>query len=101
MISSALNNSLGRCEQTVAWIDCTKQGARIGLGVYTRANWSETGALEPHRDRALAMPIEAPWFQRQYRSRDRCSTRRIARPGCRAQLSLYSSFFYPLDGLQD
>ena len=100
----ALNDdSLARCEQTVAWVDCTKQGARIGLGVYTRANWSETGALEPHKDRALAMPIEAPGFANNPLSRSLFNTAYRAtwlmKP--RAAQAHYSSFFYPLDGLQD
>jgi L-gulonolactone oxidase len=49
-----------RFEHTVAWIDCTRTGARAGMGVYSRANWAASGPLEPHPTRQIALPAFAP-----------------------------------------
>jgi FAD/FMN-containing dehydrogenase len=52
-----------RAEHTMAWIDCLSDGARLGRGVLSAANWSSHGPLTPHReDPKLAMPIDAPGF---------------------------------------
>lgn len=100
----ALNReSLERSEQTVAWIDCTRRGARIGEGVYTRADWSASGALTPHDTRAKVVPIDAPGFainpvsltvfNRLYRAAQ------LMKP--RSGTAHYSSFFHPLDALEE
>jgi FAD/FMN-containing dehydrogenase len=47
-------------EHTVAWIDCTRTGRRVGLGVYSRANWAPDGPLEAHSPRTRAVPAFAP-----------------------------------------
>jgi len=49
-------------EHTVAWVDCTQGGARLGRGIFTRGNWAPEGGLAAHVDRAIPVPIEAPSF---------------------------------------
>jgi L-gulonolactone oxidase len=99
----ALNReSLADFEHTVAWVDCTKRGSRVGLGVYKRANWSSAGGLEADIRPAMAVPAEAPGFalnplslalfNTAYRAAQLARPRR-ARIGC-------GPWFYPLDGLE-
>lgn len=95
-------DSLGRFEQTVAWIDCTRRGARLGLGVYTRANWAPSGRLAAHEARQpLTIPVETPGFlinrhtlaafNRVYRAAQLSRPRRARTP--------YAKVFYPLDAV--
>ncbi|CAN5605903.1 FAD-binding oxidoreductase [soil metagenome] len=100
----ALNaESLALCEQTVAWVDCTQRGAKAGMGVYTRANWAKHGALTAHSSGAKTVPLETPGFlinplslalfNTAYR------TAQLLKPR-RAQAH-YSSFFHPLDSIEE
>jgi L-gulonolactone oxidase len=99
----ALNGeSLTRCEQTVAWIDCTKRGAKAGLGVYTRADWADDGRLEPHQDRAKTVPIEAPGFLLNPLSLSlfNAAYRAVQLMKPRRATAHYASVFYPLDSVE-
>lgn len=87
-------------EHTVAWIDCTRTGDKIGGGIFQRANWGSDGDLLPHdRGKSVSVPFSPPigpvnrytvkafsrlydWAQRRADARTRTH---------------YSSFFYPLD----
>ncbi len=101
----ALNlQSLERFEQTVAWIDCAQRGSKLGLGVYTRANWATDGGCVAQGDRrGPSLPFEAPsfalnrvslsLFNQAYRAVQ------LARPR-RARLA-YGDVFYPLDAVQN
>lgn len=91
-------------EHTVAWMDCTATGRHFGRGVFSRGNWSENGALQPHSSRQrLGVPFEAPTgllnritvslFNRFYFHAHKF------RAGPRRQH--YGSFFYPLDGIHN
>lgn len=99
----ALNEeSLGRWEHTVAWIDCTRQGAKIGAGVYSRANWSAAGDLAVGHELRRMLPVETPGFlinrlsltafNRLYRA--------VQLAGPRQGREHFSKFFYPLDSVQ-
>jgi len=55
-------DSKDRFEHTVAWVDCTQGGRRLGSGVFIRGNWAADGGLRPHSERMAAMPFEAPGF---------------------------------------
>ena len=95
--------SIRNWEHTVAWIDCTRRGARRGMGVYTRAAWREQGDLTPHSSRMKRMPFELPGalinsvslaaFNRLYRMAQLWKPRRSALH--------YASFFYPLDAIAE
>ena len=51
------------CEHTMAWIDCTTGGARLGRGILSVANWSPFGDLTPHHEEPRRkMPVDAPGF---------------------------------------
>lgn len=90
-------------EHTVAWIDCTRAGDRLGLGVYSRANWAADGPLTPHRAPRISVPSVAPGlpfnrltlsvFNRLYRARQ------LAAP--RARRLPYGAVFHPLDAIGD
>lgn len=90
----------GNHEYTVAWLDCATGGARLGRGLFTRANHAATASPAPRR-RAPGVPFTPPvslvnrytvrlfnalWYARQ---RER---RRQAREPLHA-------FFYPLDAV--
>lgn len=95
--------SLESHEHTVAWIDCTRSGADIGRGVYTRANWAESGGLTPHPAKSRRVPIEAPGF-----TLNRTSLRLFnqvyralqLRKPARSRMH-YGDFFHPLDSLAE
>lgn len=90
-------------EHTVAWVDCTRQGDRVGMGVYTRANWAKEGGLIPHQMGQIPFPLETPgWvinrlslgaFNRFYRAVQLARTSKA-----RAH---YAKIFYPLDAIGD
>jgi L-gulonolactone oxidase len=94
-------DSGGRFEHTVAWIDCTRTGARAGTGVYSRANWSASGPLEPHPTRQITLPAFTPGapftgltvgaFNRFYRALQLIPPRRKPVP--------YAKVFHPLDAI--
>ncbi len=42
--------------QTKGWIDCLKQGARLGRGVLFRGRWAEPGEAPPHPPRGRPRP---------------------------------------------
>lgn len=87
-------------EHTVAWIDCTARGQRLGQGVFTSGNWAYSGGLDPHRaSGGPALPFDAPslalnalslrGFNLAYRQRQ-LTKQRSARVH-------YAGFFHPLD----
>ncbi len=89
-------------EHTVAWIDCTARGHNAGRGIFSRANWSREGPLEPHGERqGLSVPFDAPGallnrltvglFNRLYGA----AQKRKAGP----LRQHYSQFFHPLDSI--
>jgi len=49
-------------QHTVAWVDCTAQGAGLGRGIFSRANWSASTDRTAHRPPHLAVPLDAPAF---------------------------------------
>lgn len=89
-------------EYTVAWIDSTARGARLGRGLLFRANHSPVkGADAPLRDPRLSVPVQPPFplvnrafltlynrtiLARQRRSVDERDVDCV-------------KFFYPLDGI--
>ena len=91
-------------EHTVAWVDCTASGDRLGQGVLSCGDWAEAGALTPHRSKAgPALPVDLPGFALNpitlkafnlaYRKRQ------LMKP---AQARVhYSGFFHPLDSIRD
>lgn len=89
-----------RHEHTVAWIDCTARGDRLGQGVFSSGDWSEQGAFEPHKTGAgPTLPIDAPEFAlnpvtlRVFNSAYR--RRQLMKPA-RSTVH-YGGFFHPLD----
>ena len=90
----------GDWEHTVAWIDCLARGKDLGRGLFMRGRHQAGGALKPHGEARLSVPIDAPsWllnattvrlFNLGYRHRPWAMGRRIWH---------YDPFFYPLDSL--
>lgn len=93
-----------RHEHTVAWIDCTAAGDRLGQGVFSSGDWAEVGGLEPHdagagptlpfdAPRAALNPLTLKLFNSVYRRRQ------LMKPQ-RSRVH-YSGFFHPLDSIRD
>lgn len=97
-------DSVGSHEHTVAWIDCLTRGAREGRGVFTRANWADDGRLDVHDDHTLKnAPFDFPRFALSKFSvtvfnEVYYQIRRLTRKCSRQH---YSSYFYPLDSVQN
>jgi FAD/FMN-containing dehydrogenase len=90
-------------EHTVAWVDCLARGAKLGRGLFTRANYaeSEQGRLPTSPRMRVRFPIDPPFslvsgpvlklFNTLYYHRQRSE--------CVASRVHYESFFYPLDAI--
>ena len=86
-------------EHTVAWIDGTASGSKLGRGIFQRANWLVDGDLAPQSEAALTVPFEAPGallnsvviraFNSLYY--------RLQKSGKARTRMHYAPFFYPLD----
>ena len=91
-------------EHTVAWIDCTARGDRLGQGVFSSGNWAASGALEAHQAKAgPALPLDAPGF-----ALNPLTLRAFNLVYRQAQLLKpqnsrvhYAGFFHPLDSIRD
>jgi FAD/FMN-containing dehydrogenase len=91
-------------EHTVAWIDCTARGDRLGQGVFSSGNWAASGGLDPHEAKAgPALPVDAPGF-----ALNPLTLRAFNMVYRRAQLLKpknsrvhYAGFFHPLDSIRD
>ncbi|AMO24429.1 FAD-binding oxidoreductase [Ramlibacter solisilvae] len=88
---------------SVAWIDCTAHGPKLGRSVLFLGEHDTQGPLDYRERTRLAVPIEAPSFATgstalrcfnalyYARARAKASTRRVS----------LADYFYPLDAIQD
>ncbi|RJS92353.1 FAD-binding oxidoreductase [Salinisphaera sp. Q1T1-3] len=97
-------NSADSHEYTVAWVDCSARGNRLGRGWFMRANHL-SGLAQPRQrprgpgpsvfatppfslvNRATLGPLNSLYFHRRARRRDRAA-------------SHYQPYFYPLDAVR-
>jgi len=86
---------------TVAWIDCFAPKSKRGRGIFTRAKFSEYGALDPHKTKtALTWPFATPAFLLNRFTISIFNTLYRWRPGARMKGRIhYDPFFYPLDAI--
>lgn len=92
-------------EYTVAWVDCAGQGAKLGRGLFTRANHAPArpDARPSAPSRRLRVPFSPPFslinrwslkaFNKLYYHRQP--------PGIARVTTHYEPYFYPLDGIGD
>ncbi len=91
-------------EYTVAWVDCTAQGKKLGRGLFSRGNHAaEPGPLIASPPPKFTAPFDAPnlllnsWtvnaFNAVYYGKQQ---RRVV-----SKRSHYEGFFYPLDAIGD
>jgi FAD/FMN-containing dehydrogenase len=89
-------------EHTVAWIDCSRIGDKIGGGIFQRANWVSDRDLAPHdRDKSVSLPFSppiGPVNRHTVRAFNRLYDWAQRRGDPRSRVH-YSSFFYPLDAV--
>lgn len=88
-------------EHTVAWVDCTQGGGKLGRGVFTRGVWATEGGFAPHADKSLPIPIEAPSFALNPLTLKAFNTAFDAAQRLKAGKSRvhYAGHFWPLDAL--
>lgn len=89
-------------EFSVAWLDCTARGNRLGRGIYSAGKFSNIGALSLHKKSKISVPltpsfslvnkISVKLFNEMYY--------RVSRTRNHSRLH-YDPFFYPLDGVQN
>ena len=90
-------------EYTVAWLDCTARGSRLGRALFNRGNHAveKPGKIPRPPGRRLSVPVEPPFtlvnsmslraFNTLYYQRQRERQRR--------EVVHYAPFFYPLDAI--
>ncbi|MGB0906408.1 MAG: FAD-binding oxidoreductase [Maricaulaceae bacterium] len=86
---------------TVAWVDCFAPKSKLGRGIFTRANFTNSGALDGHTtDSTLSWPFPTPRFCLNRLSISAFNLFYRIRPGARFKGRMhYNPFFYPLDGI--
>nr|WP_272916775.1 FAD-binding oxidoreductase [Alteraurantiacibacter aestuarii] len=85
---------------TVMWVDCFAKGKAVGRGIFSRGRVLDDGALEPHGDKGLSMPMTMPAFVLNKASITAFNRLYRMRPGARfAGRQHYDPFFYPLDAI--
>jgi L-gulonolactone oxidase len=89
-------------DYTVAWIDCFARGDNRGRGIFTRARFTDSGALKPHSDPRLRMIVTVPSFFLNKLSIRAFNWLYRWRPGAKFSGKVhYGPFFYPLDGIAE
>jgi L-gulonolactone oxidase len=94
--------SAGRFEHTVAWVDCMARGAAAGRGVFFRGNWSTDGVYSAHSDLTWkTVPIDLPSVALNRLSVMGFNTLyfRLNAAKTAARRQHYAPFFYPLDAI--
>jgi FAD/FMN-containing dehydrogenase len=86
-------------EYTVAWVDCTSEGPRLGRGIFMAGNFTNANRKTPTSARSITFPFEAPsWFLNSFAVRSfntlyyNQQLRRV-----KESIRHYEPFFYPLD----
>lgn len=91
-------------EHTVAWIDCTARGDKLGQGVFSSGDWAPAGDHTAHKTGAgPALPVDAPSFALNpltLRSFNALYRRRQLMKPAEARVH-YAGFFHPLDSIRD
>ena len=89
-------------EYSVAWIDCCASDAKLGRGLFMRANHaSATHAKRSPRQRHLRMPFTPPLSLVNRASLRAFNTLYYHRPIAAHGLSHYEPFFFPLDSIAE
>jgi decaprenylphospho-beta-D-ribofuranose 2-oxidase len=86
---------------SVAWVDCSIEGAALGRAILTVGSHSNTGALLPHRDPALSVPLVPPAALMNPFSIQAFNAlyyHRVLAKKSRQHVH-YEPFFYPLDAI--
>lgn len=88
-------------QHTVAWVDCTAQGAGLGRGSFSRANWSADTDRTPHRPPKLAVPLDAPSFLMNTLTLKgfNALNYQLARMRAGRRRTHYEQAFFPLDAI--
>jgi FAD/FMN-containing dehydrogenase len=91
----------GRCEYTVAWVDCLARGAASGRGVFSAGNHADAGGLGFAAGTRRSIPVTPPvsgvnratvrLFNAAYYHRHQAGRQHASVD--------YAPFFYPLDGV--
>ena len=89
-------------EHTMAWVDCSTQGARLGRGIFSSANWSPNGDFATHAEQPRRnVPVDAPDFTLNALTVRAFNSVRheLKRMRYGPYRSHYEPFLYPLDGI--
>lgn len=89
-------------EHTMAWIDCSIGGPRLGRGILSAANWYPYGDLTPHREQPRkTVPIDAPGLTLNAMTVRAFNSVRHELKSMRhgPYRTHYEPFLYPLDGI--
>jgi FAD/FMN-containing dehydrogenase len=89
-------------EHTVAWIDCTSKGEKLGRGIFSRANWCAQGKFYVHPSSpTFSVPFETPMTLLNAQTVGVFNACYFALQKRRAGICPrnYESLFYPLDAI--
>lgn len=90
-------------DYTVAWVDCFAKGDKLGRGVFSRARFTNQGALDTHRSTPkLTWPFVTPAFLLNKTTIKIFNWIYRKRPGANyIGYVHYDPFFYPLDSISN
>lgn len=96
-----ISQSSSKWDYTVAWVDCFAKKGKLGRGIFTRAKFTDDGALKPHEvDSKLTFPFSMPTFLLNKMTISMFNWLYRKRPGANySGFMHYDDFFYPLDGI--
>ncbi len=96
-------DSDGHYDYTVSWVDCLARGKNLGRGIFMRGNHNQTPLNKPikHLNKTYNLPLTPPFSLVNKWSLQLFNNLYYQKPRVRLAKRHYTSFFYPLDSINN